>query len=384
MKRNSEIDLFRIAGVQIAIDYSWLVIFALVFWSLAVGYFPALHPGYPRTEYWMIGFAGTILFFASVVVHELSHAIVANFLGDPVDRISLFIFGGMAHMGAEPKTAQDELKIAAAGPAMSIALGLFFRALSHLPGLSANSPMWASVFEYLGFINVALALFNLLPGFPLDGGRILRAALWARWGDFRRATASAADWGRGIAWGLIALGALEIFNGSLVGGMWLIFIALFLRGAATSSYQNVVVERVLSSAHVADLMVPQPMTLRPDATIAEAIDLFVHHGYGGYPVVGDGKVEGLLSLGDVRKCPSTERTQKMVRDCMRVAEPSIKIASAATASQALRQMADSETGRLLVMDGERLAGLVTRSGLTRYIVLRSEFGSKAAPGRQAA
>ena len=384
MKGNSEIELFKIADVQIAIDYSWLVIFALVFWSLAVGYFPALHPGYPWTEYWTIGLVGTILFFASVVVHEMSHAVVANHLGDPVHRISLFIFGGMAHMGSEPKTAQHELKIAAAGPITSIVLGLLFRAVASLPTLSASAPMWASVFEYLGFINIALALFNLLPGFPLDGGRILRAALWARWGDFRQATASAADWGRGIAWGLIGLGALEIFTGSLVGGMWLIFIALFLRGAATSSYQNVLVERVLSGAKVADLMVLDPTTVRPDLTIAEAIDLFMHHAYGGYPVVADGKVEGLLSLGDVRKCPPLERTQRTVRECMRVADRSIEVAPSATASQALRQMALSESGRLLVMDGERLAGLLTRSGLTRYIVLRSEFGSQAVTPSQAA
>ncbi|MBE3602053.1 site-2 protease family protein [bacterium] len=196
-KNRQEFDLFKIAGVQIAIDYSWLVIFVLVLWSLSAGYFPEVHPGYPTSEYWIVGIVGTFLFFASIVIHELSHAIVGNSLGQPVKRISLFIFGGMAHLGHEPTDANAELKIAAAGPLTSFVLGVFFFWIPTLLGFRHGHPMWASVFDYLGFINIALGLFNLLPGFPLDGGRILRAAVWARTGDFRRATARAADWGRG-------------------------------------------------------------------------------------------------------------------------------------------------------------------------------------------
>src|SRR5579859_4657457 len=155
-KPRNEIDLFKIAGVQIAIDYSWLVIFVLVLWSLSAGYFPELHPDYPRIEYWIVGLAGTLLFFTSIITHELSHAIVANRLGQPVERISLYIFGGMAHLGHGPTSARDELKIAAAGPLTSFVLGAFFLSIPHVFGLNASFPMWASVFDYLGFINFAL------------------------------------------------------------------------------------------------------------------------------------------------------------------------------------------------------------------------------------
>jgi Zn-dependent protease/predicted transcriptional regulator len=374
-KQRQEIDLFKVAGVQIAIDYSWLIIFALVLWSLSAGYFPELHPGYPGVEYWMVGLVATLLFFASIVTHELAHAVVANHLGQPVERISLFIFGGMAHLGHEPTSARDEFKIAAVGPLTSFVLGAFFLAIPHVFGLNESFPMWASVFDYLGFINFALGLFNLLPGFPLDGGRILRATFWARSGDFRQATARAAGWGRGIAYGLIFLGALQIFSGSLIGGLWLIFIALFLKGAASASYQSIVMEQVLGSVTVSDLMVRDPITIDAATTVADAIhDHFMRHGYGGYPVIDNGRVAGLIALSHVRDCPVEERARKRVGDIMRPLDPAIVIAPGAPASKALRQMAEADCGRLLVMDQDRLVGLLSRSGVAHFIMLRSQLG----------
>jgi Zn-dependent protease len=370
-----EFNLFRVAGVQIAIDFSWLIIFVLVLWGLSSGYFPALHPGYPTSEYWLVGVAGTILFFSSIVIHELSHAMVGNYLGQPVDRISLFIFGGMAHLGHEPTDPNAELKIAAAGPITSIVLGLIFLWIARAIGPNGPYPMWSSVFQYLGFINIALALFNLLPGFPLDGGRIVRAIEWRRTGDFRRATGLAADWGRGIAYGLIALGALEIFTGSLMGGLWLIFIALFLKGAASSSYQSIVMEQVLGNGHVSEIMVHNPETVEAEATVADAINQhFMHHGYSGFPVVSNGAPVGILSLRQVRDCPPEERAVRKVSDIMRKREPAIEISPSATISQALRQMSDADIGRLLVIQQDRLAGLITRSAIARYVMLRSQLG----------
>ncbi|HEX4211361.1 MAG TPA: site-2 protease family protein [Candidatus Binataceae bacterium] len=374
-KVRGEFNLFRVAGVQIAIDFSWLIIFVLVLWGLSSGYFPALHPGYPTSEYWLVGIVGTILFFASIVVHELSHATVGNLLGQPVDRISLFIFGGMAHLGHEPTDPTAELKIAVAGPVTSIVLGLVFLWIAQLIGPTGAYPMWSSVFQYLGFINIALALFNLLPGFPLDGGRIVRAIEWRRTGDFRRATARAADWGRGIAYGLIALGAFEIFTGSLMGGLWLIFIALFLKGAASSSYQSIVMEQVLGNGHVSEIMVHNPETVDAGATVADAINQhFMHHGYGGFPVLSDGAPAGMVSLRQVRDCLPEERAIRKVGEVMRKREPAIEIAPSATISQALRQMSDSDIGRLLVIQQDRLAGLITRSAIARYVMLRSQLG----------
>ena len=374
-KVRGEFNLFRIAGVQIAIDFSWLIIFVLVLWGLSSGYFPALHPGYPTADYWLVGVVGTILFFASIVIHELAHATVGNLLGQPVHRISLFIFGGMAHLGHEPTDANAELKIAAIGPITSIVLGLIFLWIARVIGATGPHPMWSSVFQYLGFINIALALFNLLPGFPLDGGRIVRAIQWRRTGDFRRATALAADWGRGIAYGLIGLGALEIFTGSLMGGLWLIFIALFLKGAASSSYQSIIMEQVLGSGRVSEIMVHNPETVEAGATIAEAINQhFMRHGYGAFPVTSNGVPAGLLSLRQVRDCRPEERAVRKVSEIMRKREPSIEISPSATVSQALRQMSDADTSRLLVIQQDRLAGLITRSAIARYVMLCSQLG----------
>lgn len=374
-KNRQEFDLFKIAGVQIAIDYSWLVIFVLVLWSLSAGYFPEVHPGYPTSEYWIVGIVGTFLFFASIVIHELSHAIVGNSLGQPVKRISLFIFGGMAHLGHEPTDANAELKIAAAGPLTSFVLGVFFFWIPTLFGFRHGHPMWASVFDYLGFINIALGLFNLLPGFPLDGGRILRAAVWARTGDFRRATARAADWGRGIAWGLIALGALEIFAGALVGGLWLIFIALFLKGAASSSYQGIIMEQVLGGARVRDLMVRDPEVIDAGTTVAAAVnEHFAHHGYTGFPVVEDGRPVGMLAIAQIRDCPAAERAAKRVAEVMKPINQALEIGPDATLAQALRQMSEAETGRLLVIENGRLIGLITRSAIAHFIMVRNELG----------
>ena len=213
------IDLVRIAGIDVAVDLSWVVIFLLVLWSLSAGYFPQAYPGQPWFTYLVGGLAATLLFFVSVLVHEFSHALVANRLGEHVRRITLFIFGGMAHLTSEPRSPAAEFKIAVVGPLTSLALGGLFWGLSRLVG--AGAPLWGEVFHYLGFINVALAIFNLLPGFPLDGGRLLRAYFWSRSGDLRDATGRAADWGGGIAIGLMMLGAIEIFSGALVGGLWL-------------------------------------------------------------------------------------------------------------------------------------------------------------------
>jgi len=375
MKPNrTSLDLFSVAGIQIAVDYSWLFIFALVLWSLAAGYFPHEYPGYARAQYWGIGAVASLLFFASVLIHELAHSLVANRVGQNVQRITLFLFGGMAHLSREPSNAVAELKIASVGPLTSVALGGVFRLLeSAVEGAGAGS-LWVAMFKYLSFINIALAVFNLLPGFPLDGGRILRGLLWYRSGNLRAATARAADWGSGIALGLMGLGLLQIFSGALVGGLWLIFIGMFLRGAARSSYHGVVIEHVLGTATVGDLMVTNPSVIPDTLSVQEAIeDHFLHHGFGGFPVTRDGRIEGLISLGHIKHCPSQERAQRTVRDIMRSADTAVTIPVSASVSEALQKMVESDTGRLLVTDGSRIVGLITRTGITRFIQLKTQL-----------
>jgi Zn-dependent protease/CBS domain-containing protein len=370
-------NLFRVFGVQVAIDYSWLIIFALVLWSLTAGYFPGQYPGYGWWSYAAAGLAATLLFFGSVLVHELSHALVANRLGEKVRQITLFIFGGMAHLSGEPRDPSAELKIAAAGPATSIGLGALFYLVSLGLAGAAVEPLWTAVFRYLGFINLALAIFNLLPGFPLDGGRLLRAYFWRRSGDLRDATRRAANWGGGIAVGLMALGALQIFGGALVGGLWLIFIGMFLRGAARASYYGVVAEHALGQTRVRDLMVREPVVMSPDASVAEAVeDYFLRHGYGGFPVGRDGRIEGVLSLPMVQHCPREERETRRVRDIMRPLD-GLTISPDTSIAQALQQMVARDAGRLVVLDGAHLHGLITRTGIMRFIDMKTQLESGA-------
>jgi Zn-dependent protease/CBS domain-containing protein len=362
------LDLGRIAGIEIAIDYSWLVVFTLVLWSLAAGYFPSRHPGYGWGSYLAVGLVATLLFFGSVLVHELAHALVGNRLGEDVRRITLFIFGGMAHLSREPRSPGAEIAIAAVGPLTSFALAALFWAVGRLLETQAAPPLWTAILQYLAFVNAALAVFNLLPGFPLDGGRLLRAFFWHRSGDLRAATARAAAWGGHVATGLMMVGALQIFGGALVGGLWSIFIAMFLRSAAHAGVQAVMVEQVLGRTAVASIMVENPVTVPPDLPVAEAVErYFLRYGFGGFPVVRDGRVEGLLSLRDVRACPAEERARRTVREIMRPAGDDIAIAPTASVADAIRRMAAAGSGRLLVLEGDRLRALITREGVTRFV-----------------
>ncbi len=367
--------VIKVADIDIAIDYSWGIIFLLVLFVLAAGYFPEVIPGYTWVEYWAVGLVATLLFFASVVVHEFSHAIMSNRFGHKVSRITLFIFGGMAHLSGEPATANEEFQIAVVGPLTSFVLGGFFLAIPYVFGLHAW-PLWAETFTYLGIINIALGVFNLLPGFPLDGGRIARAIFWWRSGDLTEATARAGRWAEGVVWGLVFLGILEILSGALLGGIWIILIAMFLRSASAASVQNVTLERVLGGARVQDIMVTQPETVSVDDSVENVIEeRFIKLGYAGFPVMRDGEVVGLVSFGQVQHCPSGERAERQIGTLMRPLDPSVTISPSASVLDALHKMTEANTGRLLVMDGNRLAGLITRSGVARYLQIKSRLES---------
>ncbi|MBM4286420.1 MAG: site-2 protease family protein, partial [Deltaproteobacteria bacterium] len=221
--------LFRLAGIRVALDFSWFIVFALVLLALSAGYFPRNYPGYDQTAYWLAGLVATLLFFASVVAHEISHSLMAIRSGIHIPEITLFIFGGVARLSEEPKDPKTELKIAVVGPLCSFALAALFWTLRVFLG-GWLPDLFIAVLRYLAFINVALGIFNLVPGFPLDGGRILRALWWWRTGSLTRATKVAADLGKGFAVALMVLGALQIFAGALINGVWFLFIGLFLRG----------------------------------------------------------------------------------------------------------------------------------------------------------
>ena len=371
----------RALGIPIYVHASWFVVFFLVASSLATGYLPEMLPGLSVPRYWSMGSIAALLLFLSVLLHELGHSYVALRYQVPIKQITLFIFGGMAHMGKEPPSPRAEFLIAMAGPLVSLILGAgclggvmavdawFTR--SGLQGLVVLGSL-------LGMVNVQLGLFNLIPGFPLDGGRVLRAGLWALNNDFNRATsqASLAGLGFGVALGLLGAALmLGTWSGALgqsisTNGGWLIFIGLFLFSAALSSRRQATKRASLASMTVRQVMVHHAVTLLPDMTVQDAVDhYFVTHGFGGFPVCSEGKILGLLTVRDVHALPTGLWPWRRVSEIMRPASPSFCIAPDLSVMQAMEHMVQSGWDRLMVVENEEIVGLVTRSAIAHFLQL---------------
>lgn len=376
--------LFRIAGIQIRLDPSWILIFLLVLWSLSAGYFPRLHPDQDTATYWAAGLLATLLFFGSLLVHELSHSLVARHAGLEVPSITLFLFGGASEMTREPDDPRTELRIAIVGPLASFALAGLFGAVAFALDAAATEPpgMMRAVVGYLAWINVALGVFNMLPGLPLDGGRVLRAVIWWRSGSRLRGSRIASQAGRGLGIGLAILGGLQIFAGALLGGVWLILIGLFLRGLAGASFQSLVLRQSLQDATVRDVMVADPVMVGPEVSLQELVEDYVlAHGYRGFPVVEGDRVLGLISIDRVREVAPEKRSSTRVGERLEPLEPSRCIEPGSSLSDAFERMSRTGERRLLVMEeGNRLVGLLTWTGLVRFLELRQVLGRESEGG----
>ncbi len=364
------ISLFKVAGIRINIDYSWFIIFGLVLFALSAGYLPRAFPGQQTQTYWVAGLIATLLFFASVMLHELAHSLVAIRQGIDIPEITLFIFGGVSRLSQEPTDPKTEFKIAVVGPLTSFALAAAFGALQVvLKGFEPS--LIVVVIEYLAWINLALGIFNLVPGFPLDGGRLLRAFLWWKTGSLTRATKVAADFGKGFAVAIMILGGLQIFAGALVNGLWFIFIGMFLRGMSVQGYEELVIRKSLEGVQVEEIMVRDVVTVPPDLTISQLIhDYFLHYAFRGFPVVDHGRVLGVVSVAAVRQLPREVYDNRQVTDIMTPLQEDLLIDARASLADALVKMARSEQERLLVFTGEKLAGLVTKTGLLRFVQIK--------------
>lgn len=366
----SGVELFSIRGIRIRVHFSWAIIFLLILWSLSAGYLPRIHPGQAPGSYWLAGLAATVLFFASVLAHELAHSFVARRAGIPVAGITLFVFGGVSQVAENARDPKTEMKVAVVGPVCSFALALAFWGV-HAALWGGEASLTGAVFRYLAWINVALGVFNLVPGFPLDGGRILRSVLWWKTGSLTRATRWAADVGKGFAYALMFLGAIQIFGGGLVGGLWFILIGMFLRTVAEGEYQQTVVRRSLEGVRVGDVMAEDVVTVSPELTVAELIDrYFLHYGYKGFPVLEGDRVAGIVALRNVRHLAKAEREQTTVGQLMVEIGDGDRAAPDLSLAEALRQMAIQGTGRLLVMEGDRLVGILTKAGLSRLLEVK--------------
>ena len=323
-------------------------------------------------SYWAKALVASLLFFVSILLHEMGHAVVALRSGIEIRSITLFIFGGVSQMEKDPEDGATELRIAAVGPLVSLALaGLFYLAASaELLGESARA-----VARYLAFINLALAVFNLVPAFPLDGGRILRGLLWRHTGK-ARATGMAASAGTFFAYFLIVSGALRLFRGDGIGGIWYVLIGWFLKEGAQGAYQRVRLDETLRGVTVRDVMIADPETLPAQVSLSEAAHShFLLSGYGGYPVVRGEQVVGLLCLKDILRRPPAERDSTSVQAAMTPLSEGVSTKPEEPLGPAMARMAQAGSGRLLVVDGGRLVGLLTTGSVMRHVKVREELSA---------
>jgi len=368
--------LLRIAGIQIIIDYSWFIIFFLVIYSMAESYFPQTQKHFTAPQYWTMGLVTATLLFASVLLHELAHSFVAIRFGIQVLSIRLFIFGGLAQVSQEPRTGRHEFLIALAGPVASMALAFFFAAAYGVVYVGGGSRAVSSVAGYLMLSNVVLAFFNLIPGFPLDGGRILRAILWDRWDDIARATRVVSQIGNAFALFLIILGAVQFFlTQSLISGLWFIFTGLFMKQSAVGSYQAVVVKQALAGVQIRQIMTEHVVTVDWLVSVDELVrDYIYRHQFTNFPVFNRDEFIGMVSLADVKTVPKELWGFKQVRDIMTPVDqvPSLKPTDDVT--EALSRMVTDDLGRMPVVDDGRLVGIVSRRDIMNLFKIKSDLG----------
>ena len=366
----------RIYGISIEVDYTWFVVFFLFAYLLS-------RPGGPLTRdlpdlstgaRWLLAAFTTLLFFASVLLHELSHSLVALRNGMSITGITLFIFGGVSKMSDEPRSPGIEFKMAIAGPAASFVLAVAFYLLALLVGVGPGHVL-GSVFLWLAFVNAMLGAFNLLPGFPLDGGRVLRAGLWRWLNSLGEATRIASAFGQGLGTLMIVVGVFLFFAGGGFNGLWMAFIGWFLIQAAQSGYQQVLVRQLLADVKVGDVMTREVDRVPADCTLEEVVHEHVMmRSHPAYPVFDDGRLMGLISLQDIRHVPREQRYHVTAREVVPALSETQTIAPEVEVWEALGRMLTSNQGRLLVLDDGNMVGIISRTDILRVMRARMELG----------
>lgn len=371
--------LFKLFGFRVSVHASWLFLAVLVVWTLAVGHFPDAVPGLAPASYWMMGVAGLLGLAFSIVAHEFAHALVARRFDMPIRGITLFIFGGVAEMENEPTSAKGEFWMAIAGPIMSFLLAIAFYLLAVLAGVrlvdgTVVVSVPAVILLYLAGINAILAAFNMVPAFPLDGGRVLRAALWAWKDDILWATRIAARAGWAFGFVLIVLGVWSVVTGNVVGGIWWFVIGIFVQMAATAHLQQHVHTSMLAGIPVSAVMRRDPVTVQPSLSLTRLLnDYFLRHYFKDFPVVDGGRVVGCVSLASLREQSDGPLATVTVGDVMQPCSEENTIAPEADASRALQKMQRGTKSRLLVMRDDRLVGILSLRDLLNYLGIRQEI-----------
>jgi Zn-dependent protease/CBS domain-containing protein len=361
----------RIAGIRISFNWTWLIIFALIVWSLAGYVFPSQDPGLSTTTYVIMGVIAAVAFFISILLHEIGHSLVAQRHGMAIEGITLWLFGGVSQFREKFRSPGAEFRIGIAGPLVSLFLGAAFIGLALVPGLptAVNGTL-----AWLGYINLLLLVFNLLPALPLDGGRVFRAALWKARCDFVWATRVAAGFGRGFGYLMIVGGVLLLVGYGSLSGAWLALIGWFLLGAAGNETRYLQATEALEGLHVRDLMTRDPVTAPADETLGEFIDSLAGRArHSTYPVVSNGDVLGLLPFRAIAHHPRGEWDHRLVRDSMIDGEQVPILDSEDSAEEALNELMGVEIHRGLVVHDGQLVGFISMSDIGRALSQRSAF-----------
>jgi len=367
------IPLGRIFGIPIGLDYSWFLIFALLTWMLATSYFPAEFKNWPQPLYWFMGALTAVMLFGSVLLHELGHSVVALRYKVPVRSITLFIFGGVAQIGAEPPSAIAEFFIAAAGPLVSLFLGLLFYAIQL--AVAGSEPL-LGLAKYLAYINLSLALFNLIPGYPLDGGRVFRAIVWAITKNLRRATLIAANVGRFFGFLFIFVGVWQMFTGNFGGGLWIAFIGWFLDNAASAQVQQMVFQGSLTGHKVSEAMSSKCVSVPSDMMLQQVVDeQILGGGHRCFLVNRGGEIVGLMTLHRIREVPREEWGKISVAQAMLPLEKLKRLSPDGDLWLALQQMDRDGVNQLPVIRDGQVVGMLSREDVVTFLRTLQELGT---------
>ena len=369
-----KVKLFRLSGFEVGLDPSWVILAVLVAWSLSTGYFPFEVQGLSTRAYWVMGIVGAAGLFVSIIAHEFCHSLMARRSGIEMKGITLFIFGGVAEMGKEPPSAKDELLIAVVGPISSFLIAAGFYGLQQY-GAGADWPRTVGgVFGYLGMINMYLAFFNLVPAYPLDGGRILSAARWGWKGSLRWATRVSSRIGSGFGVALVILAVMQVLGGNFVGGMWMFLIGMFIRGAARMSYRQLMTRRALEGETLERFMTRDPVAVGPDLTVSRFVDDYVYrHHHKLFPVTDESGLVGCVSTDRLKELPREEWRRTRVGDIAQECTDANTVGPEVDAVEALARMNRGGSGRLLVVKEGRLLGIVTLKDMLAFLSLKIEL-----------
>ena len=398
---NKGLRIAKLFGIKINVDWSWMLILLLVVWNLSSA-FAQVHEDWSITFVIFMGVLAALLFFLSVLLHELAHSLVAKANGIPVDSITLFLFGGVSNIREEPKSPGSEFVMAILGPVTSLVLGFILLLLSGiglqvenfqnaqplqlLQGLSA----WGTLAFWLGSINILLGIFNLIPGFPLDGGRVLRSILWAISKNLRKATRWASYIGQAIAWAMIISGIAMIFGvqipflgQGLINGVWIILIGWFLNNAASRGYQQLVIRDILEDVPVRRITKHNPPTVPPNISVDSLIEEYIMQTDDhAFPVVEEGEIRGIVCLDDVRRVPEAERASKSVAEIMTPKSDLVTVSPEDSANKALNLISTKSIRQVVVMENDEMVGMVRRRDIVKFLQLQSDELEPSQPEKE--